>query len=405
MISDFSWHLNTHFEFGANSHRKVGTVFSDAGITRVLIHHSGGSYLDTPLQKSVDASTVGNAQTLKEEVISSLTDSGIEYVELSGVVPNPRIGLVREGIELVRQENLNGILAIGGGSVIDSAKAIGIGSCYRGDVWDLFEGCAAAASTLPVGAVVTNPASGSESSQAIVINNSIVGKKLTFSDPVCRPAFAFMNPSLTLSLPKFPTACGIVDMFSHICERYFTSSTDFGVLDGMAEGALREVVTLGTELVNDLRSYKLRSEIMWAGTIAQNNIFGVGREQDWSTHLIANELSAVYDIPHGATLSVIMPSWMEYVRGANPQRFERFAREVFGIRIEDSEEAISAGIQSVRDFFAALGMPISLHELDLNSVNTDQMVANIEFADVGQSIGSLKRLTREDCRSIFERSI
>ncbi len=391
MLHDFTLCISTKFIFGRDAQRRIGTELRNAGIRKVLIHHDGGAYLDE----------TGLLPTVKED----LEHAGIMFVELGGVRPNPRLTLVREGIDLARSEGVEAVVAVGGGSVIDSSKAIGLGVASERDVWDLFTGACTPTRTLPVAAVVTNPASGSESSQVVVVNNAEENSKLLISDPVCRPAFAFMNPELTMSVPSFPTACGIVDMFSHICERYFTPDSDFGVIDSMAEGALRSLVNVGPLLMADLTNYDHRAQVMWTGTIAQNNTLGVGREQDWATHAIGNELSALYDTPHGATLSIVMGAWMEAACASNPERFARFAREVFGVAGDgDALSVARRGIDATVAFFKALGMPTSFADMNIPTDGVESMLENIEFFGPDHAIGAIARLGREECRWIYTHS-
>lgn len=271
----------------------------------------------------------------------------------------------------------------------------------------LFHRQSAGRAHLPVAVVLTCPASGSESSQVAVINNEHEHSKLTLSEPVLRPAFAFMNPELSVTVPAFPTACGIVDMFSHICERYFSADNEIGVIDRMAEGALRTLVDVGPKSLADLADYDLRAQIMWISTIAQNNTLGVGREQDWSTHLIANELSALYDTPHGATLSIIMGSWMRVASEKAPFRFARYATEVFDIRPGSMNETELArrGIAATESFFRSLGMPVSFKDFDLPGDGIERMLDNIDFYGPDATIGSIARLDRDDCRRIYELAV
>lgn len=393
MLNDFDIQIATRFVFGHDAEKRVGAELGALGATRALIHYDGGDYLE--------------ASGLLDAIEKSLEDAGISHVRLGGVQPNPRLALVREGISLCRSERVDAIVAVGGGSAIDSAKAIGLGAATEKDVWDFFLGKEVPERTLPVAAILTCPASGSESSQVVVINNEAEQAKLLVSLPVVRPAVAIMNPQLSTTLPARPTACGLVDMFCHVCERYFTDDADFGVLDAMSEGVLRTIVNVGPRLMADLGSYELRSEVMWAATIAQNNSLGMGRNQDWATHALANELSAQYDIAHGETISAVMCSWMRYVCGANPRRFARFAREVFAVRDEEMDvEALAlAGIDATEAFFRSLGMPVSLSEVGVGAEGIEPMLDAIEFFGDDQAIGSVMRLSREDCAEIFRRAI
>lgn len=393
MFQDFTICINTRFIFGRGAEEQVGREFAKLGVHKILIHHDDGSYLQTT--------------GLLDAIRKSCDQAGVKYVELGGVQPNPRLQKVREGIELARREGVEGVLGIGGGSSIDSAKAIGLGLASDRDVWDYFTGIADPQGTVPVGAVLTCPAAGSESSQVAVINNEDEHRKLLVSNPVVRPALAFMDPMLSESLPAFPTACGVVDMFSHICERYFTKDDTFGLIDRMSEGALRTLVAIGPKSVADGKNYEYRAQIMWASTIAQNNTLGVGREQDWSTHTIANELSALYDTPHGATLSIIMGSWMRYCINKSPRRFARYAQEVFGLHDEtmDVTDLALRGVTATENFFTSMSMPISFADYSIPEDGIEQMLDNIDFYGPDQAIGSVVRLNRDDCRAIFQMAL
>lgn len=393
MLNDFDIQIATRFVFGHAAEDRCGSEARALGASKVLLHYDGGDYLE--------------ASGLLERLRESLRSAGVEFVELGGVQPNPRLELVYEGIALCREHGLEAVVAAGGGSAIDSAKAIGLGAAYDGDVWDLFLGKAEPVATLPVVAVLTCPASGSESSQVVVVNNEAEHAKLLVSHPVVRPAVAIMDPQLSCTLPARQTACGLVDMFCHVCERYFTDDADFGILDRMSEGVLRTIVEVGPKLMENLGDYALRSEIMWAATVAQNNSLGMGRNQDWSTHALSNELSALYDIAHGETISAVMASWMRYVCPSNPERFARFAREVFDVRDEalDIDATGSAGIDACERFFAGLGMPVSLEEVGVGEEGIEPMLDKIEFFGDDRAIGSVRRLTREGCAEIFRMSL
>ena len=390
MLQDFNICIGTNFIFGKGAQKKVGAELSKLGIKKVLIHHDNGKFLyDTGLL---------------EELKKDLSGCEIQSIELGGVLPNPRLTLVREGIMLAKKENIDFVLAIGGGSVIDSSKAIAMGALFNGDVWDLFTGKSEVKSTLPVGVILTCPATGSESSTVSVVNNTEVGMKLLVSNPLIRPKIVFMNPELTYSLPKFLTACGIVDMFSHTCERYFAPDEEIGVIDCMAEGILKTLVHIGPKVLNEPTNYSYRAEIMWIGTIAHNNTVGIGRVQDWATHEIGNELSALYDTPHGATLSIIMGSWMRYVYKRKPERFARYAREVFGVEWDENNtlQAAYAGIVKTEDFFRKIGMPISFSDFNVDTNRIEEMLDNIAFRGGDDSIGQIARLDRNDCKKIYE---
>lgn len=390
MLQDFNICIDTKFVFGKDAQNQIGRELKQMGIHKVLIHHDNGKFLyDTGLL---------------EQVEKLLEQEGIETLELGGVQPNPRLSLVREGIALAKKEQVDLVLAIGGGSVIDSAKAIGLGAVTDTDVWEFFTGNAVPERSLPTGVILTCPATGSESSAVTVVNNTDVGMKLLVSNPVVRPAIAFMNPELTYSLPKFLTACGVVDMFSHVCERYFTPDSEIGVIDRMSEGILKTLVEIGPKVLEEPSNYSYRAEIMWIGTIAHNNTVGIGRIQDWATHEIGNELSALYDTPHGATLSIIMGSWMRYVYQKSPERFARYAKEVFGVEWtkENTLEAAYAGILKTEEYFRSMGMPVSFGDFKVPTDEVEKMLDRIAFRGEDDSIGGIVRLNREDCRRIYE---
>lgn len=390
MLQDFNICIQTQFVFGKNAQNQIGSELKKRGVKRVLIHHDNGEFL--------------YATGLLESISRNLEKEGISWVELGGVLPNPRLSLVYEGIEIAKKEDVDFVIAIGGGSVIDSAKAIGLGAVIKGDVWDFFTGAAVPESSLPVGVILTCPATGSESSAVTVVNNTEEGKKLLVSHPLVRPVIAFMNPELTCSLSRFLTSCGVIDMFSHVCERYFTPDDEIGVIDRMSEGILKTLVDLGPRVLKEPRNYSYRAEIMWIGTIAHNNTVGVGRVQDWATHEIGNELSALYDTPHGATLSIIMGSWMRYVYKNKPERFARYAQEVFGVKWEPENtiEAAYQGILRTEDFFKHMGMPVSFHDFKIPTDGTEEMLNRIAFSQEDRCIGGIMRLNREDCQKIYQ---
>ncbi len=390
MFRDFNICIDTNFIFGRNVHQRVGEELKKTGIKTVLIHHDNGPFL--------------YKDNLLEGIKEDLNNHGIQTFELGGVLPNPRLSLVYEGIELVRKKGISFILAIGGGSVIDSAKAIALGAVNDCDVWEFFYAGKAVESSLPVGVVLTYPATGSESSAVSVVNNVEKGEKLLVSSPVIRPKVVFMNPELTYSLPGFLTACGIVDMFSHICERYFTPEDEIGVIDRMAEGILKTLVEIGPKVLEEPSNYLYRAEIMWIGSIAHNNTVGVGRVQDWGTHEIGNELSAMYDTPHGATLSIIMGAWMKYVYEKKPGRFARYAHEIFDVPLDGKNtlEAAKEGIYCTETYFKSLGMPVSFGDFKLPTDHIEDMLDKIAFRGEDKSIGGIVRLNRADVRKIYE---
>lgn len=388
MMRDFELWLNTRFLFGRDVHKKAGSVLRQMGVSRVLIHHDSGAYLyDTGLLESVRR---------------DLEDNGMAVRELPGVKPNPRLDLVYEGIRCVKENQIDFILAIGGGSVIDSSKAIGAGALYDGDVWDFFTKGIRVSQSVPVGVILTCPATGSESGDVSVINNTRTGQKLLTSSQALRPVLAFMNPELTVSLPASVTACSMADMFSHVCERYFTPDDEIGVIDRMAEGILKTLVEIGPALIKDPHNYGYRAQVMWIASIAHNDTVGIGRIQDWATHEIGNELSALYDTPHGMTLSAVMGSWMRYVYRNHMERFARYAYEVFGVsRQTGPGQAALEGIAATEDFFRSMGLPVSIKEAGITDCDFETMLDHINFRNGNQTIGGITALDREDVRNIL----
>lgn len=390
MLNNFNFCVGTNFIFGRDAHKSLGKELSRMNVDSVLVHHDNGPYL--------------SSNSFLDNIKKDLKDNEISVYELGGVLPNPRLNLVYEGIKFVKEKNISFILAIGGGSVIDSAKAISAGSMLSGDVWDLFAKGKNIEQALPIGVILTNPATGSESGAVAVINNEELGQKYMISSSLIRPKIVFMNPELTFSLPRFTTACGIIDMFSHTSERYFTPEDEIGVIDRMAEGILKTIVEIGPKVIESPDNYEYRSELMWIGTIAHNNTVGVGRTQDWATHEIANELSALYDTPHGASLSIIMPSWMRYTYKKKPERFARFANQVFGILWDgrNTEDAALKGIKATEEFFTKLGMPTSFSDFNISTNETDKMLDRILFRGDDNSIGGMIQLNRNDVKAIYE---
>ncbi|MGB4004871.1 MAG: iron-containing alcohol dehydrogenase [Halanaerobiales bacterium] len=382
---DFEHQVSTEFVFGKNAELKIGEKLSGYGFKKVLAHHTGDDFL----------------QPLLARIKGELEKNNIEVFELDGVEPNPRLSLVRKGVEIAREEEIDFVLAVGGGSTIDSAKAIAAGARYDGDVWDLFTGKGKVESALKIGVVLTYPASGSESGNVSVINNTETNEKILISSRHLAPMITFMNPELTYTLPVFLTANGVVDMFSHICERYFSPATYIGVIDRMAEGALRTLVDIGVKAIKNPEDYRYRAELMWIGTIAQNDTLGVGRVQDWATHVIGNELSALYDITHGMTLSAIMPSWMRYVYQNDIPRFARYAEKVFDVKLEDEEKQALEGIRKTEEFFVSLGMPVNLKELFIKNLDIDKLAASVQYNPATNTIGSIRKLDINDVKNIL----
>lgn len=384
---NFTFSMPTKIVFGEDSHLQVGKEIKPLG-TKILLHYGGGHIVRSGL---------------KQQVCDALKEAGLSYVELGGVQPNPRVSLVREGIELCRRESVDFILAVGGGSVIDSAKAIAIGVPYDGDVWDFYEGQVRAEKILPVGVVLTIPAAGSEASTGTVLTNEEGWLKRDYGDENLRPQFALMNPKLTYSLPPYQTACGVVDMMAHVLERYFTQEKEVGLTDQLCEGTLRSIMEEAPRVLKKPEHYGARANLMWAGTLAHNDILGTGRSGDWASHNIEHELSGIYDIAHGAGLAIVFPAWMKYVYKHNPQRFLQFAVRVFKVEqnFENPQETILEGIRRLENFFKEIGLPTTLKEADIPGDRLEEMAAKCT-ADDTKTVGGLVLLDQEDVLEIYK---
>ncbi len=351
------------------------------------------------------ALVVSYGQPFEQELMTVIRDSldgqGIESFKLNGIKPNPEEKKVYEGIGVVRENEIPFILAVGGGSVIDTAKAIGFGAKYDGNFWDFFTD-KPIKETLPTGVVLTFPATGSEASNGCVISNKELGVKRAVGSPLIRPKFAILNPELTYTLPAFQTFCGIVDMMSHVMERYFSNTTKTDLTDRLCEAILKSVIRNALILLEKPQDYDARAEIMWASTLAHNGLVGTGRSQDWASHMIGHELSAMYDSTHGATLSVITPAWAKYVYNANLSRFVQFAMRVFDVEydIDCEERTALEGIRRLEQFFKRLNVPTTLKELGVES--DEKYLDMAEKACRHKPIGDIKKLDAEDVCKILK---
>lgn len=386
---NFDYQNRTRIIFGKDEYKNIGKLIKPYA-NKVLFHFGGQS-----IKKS----------GVYEDVINSLLESQIDFVELGGVKPNPRLSLVNEGIELCRKEKVDFILAVGGGSVIDSAKAIAIGVPYSGDVWDFYCKDIEIKEAIPVSTILTIPAAGSESSTGTVITNEEKQLKLSCGCELLRPLLSIINPELYFTLPKNQIANGISDMMSHIMERYFTNTSNTDLIDGLCESTLKTIMRNGSIIINDNKNYDAWAEIALSGNIAHNGLLGLGREQDWASHKIEHELSAIYDVAHGAGLSVVTPAWMKYVYKENMPMFEQFAVNVMGVEKEckSQEEIINEGIEKLKSFYKKLELPTSLKELNIDESNLDLMAKKSTNFNDGKEIliGGLKKLTWEDVLAIY----
>ncbi len=358
-MENFTFENTTKIIFGKNAESKVGIEAARYG-SRILLHYGGGSI---------------KKYGLYDRILKSLKDAGLEIVELGGVQPNPRLALVKEGVDLCRREKIDFILAVGGGSVIDSAKAIAAGVPYNGDVWDFFAGKASVEKAIPVGVVLTIAASGSESSGNSVITNEEGLYKRGIGSDMLRPRFAILNPEITYTLTPDQTACGVSDIMAHIMERYFTTVKDVDLTDRLCEAALKTVINNVPIVLKEPENYAARAEIMWAGTIAHNNLLGTGRVGDWASHQIEHELSGIYDVPHGAGLSVVFPAWMKYVYKKDPEKFAQYAVRVWNVEpdFRDVEKTALEGIKRLKDFYKEIGLPVTLKEMNIPYDRLEEM--------------------------------
>lgn len=345
-----------------------------------------------------------NVSNIVDKVESALSAAGIKYEELTGIKPNPEINKVREGVQIVRNRNIKFILAIGGGSIIDTAKGIAAGSVVKEDVWQLYlnKKCT---SSLPTGVILTLPAAGSESSHASVISNEEEGLKLDILDLSLRPQFAMLDPRLTTNIPPYHTFCGVVDMLSHVMERYFGNDMDNDLTDRLCEGVMLSIINNARLLLAEPTDYSARAQIMWASTIAHNGLLETGREMDWSSHALGMEISAIYDSTHGATLSVITPAWARYVYEDNIPRFAQFAERVFGVRTESlsPEKTALEGIKRLEAFFREMNMPLTLKELGIDS--DERLPEMAKKATKNGPIGGIKSLIYDDVLAIYQNAL
>ncbi|MCL6571101.1 MAG: iron-containing alcohol dehydrogenase [Bacillus sp. (in: Bacteria)] len=384
-MQDFVFQNSTKIIFGKDQEQLVGQESVIYG-KKLLLHYGGGSIIRSGLY---------------DTVVKSLHGQGIDFVELAGVKPNPRVSLVREGVALCKEHDIDFILAVGGGSVIDSAKAIAAGAKYDGDVWDFFTGNSAVTDCLPIGVVLTIPAAGSETSSGSVITNEDGWYKRSTGHSTMRPQFAILNPVLTYTLPTYQTACGITDMMAHILERYFTNEKNVDLTDRLCEATLRTIIHNAPTVLEEPKNYPARAEIMWSGTIAHNDLLGTGRIGDWGSHDIEHELSGIYDIAHGAGLAIVFPAWMKYVYKHDVNRFVQFANRVWDVEIDinNLEKTALAGIKKIEQFFSSIGMPVTLKEVDIDEKHFEEMAKK---GTENGPLGNFIKLYEHDVYQIYQ---
>lgn len=389
-MNDFVYYTPTKVIFGKDKENEVGSELKKAGATKVLVHYGTGSVIRSGLL---------------DKVRTSLNEAGIPFAELGGVVPNPRLSLVYQGIELGRREKIDFILAVGGGSVLDSAKAIGYGIPYSGDVWDFYDRKKQAEAIVPVGDILTLAATGSEMSNSSVITKDEGGIKRGYSNNLGRPVFSILDPQLTTTLPPFQTSCGCTDIIMHTLERYFTAKGNMDITDEMARGVVKTVMKHAPVLLADPENYQSRAEVMWAGSLSHNGLTGCGNGgDDFATHRLEHELSGMYDVAHGAGLAALWGSWARYVMDDCLWRFRKFAVEIMDIPEEGSDRQIALkGIEAMEDFFRRINMPVSMSQLGVHPSDEDIQVLARKCSDaVGGHIGAAKVLYPEDFVKIYQ---
>lgn len=386
-MENFNFYSPTEFVFGKGREVECGELVAKYGGTKVLIHYGSGSVVRSGLL---------------DRVKKSLEDKGIPYVELGGVQPNPRDTKIYEGIEICRKENVDFILSVGGGSCIDSSKGIALGTLYDGDFWDFYTRKAFLEKALPVGTILTIAAAGSEGSGASVVTKEEGMLKRDVGSDILRPRFSILNPELTCTLPAYQTACGATDIMAHVFERYFTNTKEVEITDRLCEAVLLTMIKETPRVIEDPYNYEARANIMWAGTVAHNDIVGVGRSQDWNSHMLEHELSGLYDCAHGAGLAVIMPSWMEYVMNHNVMRFAQMAVRVWGceMNFENPEATAKEGINCFRKFLASIGMPINFAELGAKEEDIPKLVDTLGVGDGVR--GGFMELNAQDVTNIYK---
>lgn len=382
---NFTFQNTTRILFGKETEYNVGPEVKKYA-NKVLLHYGGGS-----IKKS----------GLYDKVVKSLQEAGVEFVELGGVKPNPRLSLIYEGIELCKKNNIGFILAVGGGSVIDSAKGIAVGVCYKGDVWDLYMRKDTASEALPVGVILTIPAAGSESSGSSVVTKDEGQLKRDIGYAFLRPQFSILNPELCFTLPAYQVACGAADIMAHVMERYFTNTPNVELTDRLSEATLMTIINNVPRVLENLNDYDAFAEVLWAGTVAHNDLLGCGREQDWASHRIEHELSGIYDIAHGAGLAIVFPAWMKYVYKTNINRFVQFAVRVWKVEQDfaNPERTAMEGIARLESFFREIGLPTRLSEAGITDDRFEEMA---EKAVGTGTAGNFMKLGKSDIVNIYK---
>ncbi|MEX1376138.1 MAG: iron-containing alcohol dehydrogenase [Eubacteriales bacterium] len=381
---NFEYSQPTKIIFGKDRHKEVGEHIAEYAKNILVVYGSGR------IRKS----------GLLDEVEASLKNGGIEYTLLGGVQPNPRIAVAYEGIKICKEKSIEMILAVGGGSAIDTAKAIAMGAKHEGDVWDIYMKKDNINTALPLATILTISAAGSEASTSTVMTNDETGYKRGYNNACLRPVFSILNPQLTCTVPAYQTACGCADIMMHDIERYFTNVEDVDLTDRLCEAVLLSIKNNAPKILQKLDDYELRANIMWAGTLAHNDLLSTGRIGDWATHAMGHEIGAKFDVAHGATLTIMCPAWMKYAYKHDIDRFKQFAERVMGVNPEGmtDEETAIAGIEELKKFFASLGLPTSLKEVGADESSIDEMA---QKCSIFGTIGNFVKLDEKDIREIY----
>lgn len=390
-MNNFTFYSPTEFVFGKATEMQAGTLARKHNAHKVMLFYGGGSVVRSGLL---------------ERVKQALQKAGLPFCEMGGIQPNPTDINVYQGIEICRREEADFLLAVGGGSVIDTAKAVAAGVLYDGDFWDFFIGKAEVKQALKVGVVLTIPAAGSEGSGNSVITHTKTLQKLSLRVPgVLRPAFSILNPELTYTLPPFQTACGICDMMVHIFERYFSNTHDVEIGDRLCEGTLTAIIKEAYRVKQDPQNYGARANLMWCGMIAHNGTCGVGCEEDWASHFLEHEISALYNVTHGAGLAVIVPAWMKFMAEHHPEKIAQLAERVFQAPVvEPVEDMAMTAVSRLKHFFHYLGLPTNFRELRIENPDIDRLVEGLH-RNKGELVGNYMKLTRQDTRTIYEMAL
>lgn len=386
-MENFTYYTPTRYIFGRDTVGRAGELTRCIGCRKVLVVTGMGSAVRSGLYAKVAA---------------TLDEAGVSHLHLSGVEPNPTDLKVREGIDLCRREGVDGLVAVGGGSAIDTAKAIACGVPYDGDFWDFYAGKKNVEEALPVGVVLTIPAAGSEGSGNSVITNTSTMQKISLrTESALRPRWSILDPALTFTLPPYQTASGIADMMAHIMERYFTPTSDVEVTDRLAEGLLTAIIEEAPKVMRDPADYQARANIMWAGTMAHNGVCGCGRVEDWVSHFMEHEVSALYGVTHGAGLAVVFPAWLTFMAHRRPAKVAQWARRVFDVQGHDDTTAALEGIGTLKTFFSSIGLPVTFKGLGIDAPDIPRLVKNLHVTK-GEVIGGYYRLSAADTAEIYK---